>query len=132
MYFYLDKTNHVPAERCISQTRIHQLQVCTLLRLLLVRFLPFFFLGSKFCKNRTFSNGFFLNIWCSYEMSNFNSSKRYKQKTTQQWSKNNEKELNLCHKLKMSILYIFATWLGKPLIFQTLIIWCNRIHSLNI
>ena len=29
------------------------------------------------------------------------------------------KELSLCHKLEYSILFIFATWRCKPLIFQT-------------
>ena len=40
-------------------------------------------------------------------------------------------ELSLCHKLKFSNPYIFSTWQYKPLIFQTQIIWSNRIYSLK-
>ena len=40
-------------------------------------------------------------------------------------------ELSLCHDIKYSNAYIFATWWCKPLIFQTQIIWSKRIHSLN-
>ena len=36
------------------------------------------------------------------------------------------KELSLCHKLKFSPPYIFATWCSKSLIFQT---WSSRICS---
>ena len=35
----------------------------------------------------------------------------------------------ICRKLKCS--YIFATWCNEPLIFQTKIIWPNRIHRLK-
>ena len=42
-----------------------------------------------------------------------------------------KKELSLCHKFKFSNPYFFATWWCKPLIFHTLIIWSNRIHSLK-
>ena len=41
------------------------------------------------------------------------------------------KELSLCHKLKFSNPYIYGTWCCRLLIFQTKIIWCNRIHSLK-
>ena len=41
------------------------------------------------------------------------------------------KELSLCHKLKFSNLYIFTTGWCRPLIFQTNIIWSNRILSLK-
>ena len=37
------------------------------------------------------------------------------------------KELSLCHKLGFSHPYILLTWWKKPLIFQTQIIWSNRI-----
>ena len=39
------------------------------------------------------------------------------------------KELSLCHKLKFSNPYIYWTWCCRLLIFQTKIIWGNRIHS---
>ena len=42
-----------------------------------------------------------------------------------------KKELSLCHKLKFSNPYIFTTGWRRPLIFQTYIIWSNRIHSLK-
>ena len=42
-----------------------------------------------------------------------------------------KKKLRLCHKLKFSFPYIFATWWCKPLIFQTYIIWSNGINSLK-
>ena len=41
------------------------------------------------------------------------------------------KELSFCNKLKLSNPYIFATWWYKPLIFQTKIVWSNRIHRLK-
>ena len=41
------------------------------------------------------------------------------------------KELSLCHKLKFSNPYIHGTWCCRLLIFQTKIIWCNRIYSLK-
>ena len=41
------------------------------------------------------------------------------------------KDLNLCYKFNFCNPYIFATWLYKPLIFQTHIIWSNSIHSLK-
>ena len=41
------------------------------------------------------------------------------------------KELSFCHKLKFSNPYIYGTWCCRLLIFQTKIIWCNRIHSLK-
>ena len=41
------------------------------------------------------------------------------------------KELSLCPKIKLLNPYIFAAWWCKPLIFQTLIIWSNRIHILK-
>jgi len=41
------------------------------------------------------------------------------------------KELSHCHKLKFSNPYIYGTWCCRLLIFQTKIIWCNRIHSLK-
>ena len=44
---------------------------------------------------------------------------------------NSVKELSLCHKLRTSTTYIFAIRLCKPLIFQTMIIWSNTIHSLK-
>ena len=42
-----------------------------------------------------------------------------------------KKEWFLRHKLKFSNSYIFTTWWCKPLIFQTWIIWSNRIQSLK-
>ena len=41
------------------------------------------------------------------------------------------KELSLCNKIKYLNLNIFRTRCCKPLIFQILIIWFNRIHSLK-
>jgi len=41
------------------------------------------------------------------------------------------KELSLCHKLKYSNPFIYWTWCCRLLIFQTKIIWCNKIHSLK-
>ena len=41
------------------------------------------------------------------------------------------KELSLCNKIKYLNLNIFRTRCCKPLIFQTQIIWTNRIHSLK-
>ena len=41
------------------------------------------------------------------------------------------KELSFCHKLKFPNPYIYGTWCCRLLIFQTKIIWCNRIHSLK-
>ena len=41
------------------------------------------------------------------------------------------KELSLCYKLKFSNPYIFTTGWRRSLIFQTYIIWSNRIHSLK-
>ena len=40
-------------------------------------------------------------------------------------------EWSLCHKLKFSIIFIFATWWCKILIFWTLITWENRMRSLK-
>ena len=42
-----------------------------------------------------------------------------------------EKELSFCRKLKFSNPYICAAEWFKPLIFQTLNIYSNRIHSLK-
>ena len=43
-----------------------------------------------------------------------------------------KKELSLCHKLKFSNPYMFATWWKvQPLIFQTTDYLINRIHSLK-
>ena len=42
-----------------------------------------------------------------------------------------EKELNLWNKIKYLNLNIFRTRCCKPVKFQTLIIWFNRIHSLK-
>ena len=39
--------------------------------------------------------------------------------------------MSLCHKLKLSNPYIFATRWCKPLIFQIMIIGSNKIHSLK-
>ena len=39
-------------------------------------------------------------------------------------------ELSLCHKTQFSNTYISKTRWRKPLVFQTLIIWSMRIHSL--
>ena len=41
------------------------------------------------------------------------------------------KELSLCHKLWFYNSYIFGIQCYKSLIFQTYIIWSNRIHSLK-
>ena len=41
------------------------------------------------------------------------------------------KELSFCHKLKFSNPYIYGTWCCRLLIFQTKIIWCNKIRSLK-
>ena len=41
------------------------------------------------------------------------------------------KELSLLNKIKYLNLNIFRFWCCKPLIFQTQIIWSNRIHSLK-
>ena len=41
------------------------------------------------------------------------------------------KELSLCHKIKCSNPYIFATWWCKFLLFQPYVIWFNRIHILK-
>ena len=41
------------------------------------------------------------------------------------------KELSLCHKTQFSNTYISKTRWRKPLVFQTLIIWSMRIHSLK-
>jgi len=41
------------------------------------------------------------------------------------------KELSLYHKLKFCNLYILTTWWCKSLIFQTLVIWSNRINILK-
>ena len=41
------------------------------------------------------------------------------------------KELSLCHKLKYSNPYIYWTWCCRLLIFQTKIIWCNKVHILK-
>ena len=41
------------------------------------------------------------------------------------------KELSLCNKIKYLNPNIFRTRCCKPLIFQNLIIWFNRIHSLK-
>ena len=41
------------------------------------------------------------------------------------------KELSLCNKIKYLNPNIFRTRYCKPLIFQTQIIWFNRIHSLK-
>jgi len=41
------------------------------------------------------------------------------------------KELSLCNKSQFSNTYISTTKLCKPLIFQTLIVWYNRSHSLK-
>ena len=41
------------------------------------------------------------------------------------------KELSLCHKLWIYNPYIFRTQCRKSFIFQTYIIWSNRIHSLK-
>ena len=41
------------------------------------------------------------------------------------------KELSLCNKSQFSNTYICTTKLCKPLIFQTLIVWYNRNHSLK-
>jgi len=43
----------------------------------------------------------------------------------------NPKELSLCHKLWIYNPYIFGTQCHKSLIFQTYIIWSNRIHTLK-
>ena len=43
----------------------------------------------------------------------------------------NVKELSLCHKIRIYNLYIFGTQCRKSLIFQTYIIWSNKIHSLK-
>ena len=40
-------------------------------------------------------------------------------------------ELSLCKKSQFSNTYISTTKLWKPLIFQTLIVWYNRSHSLK-
>ena len=39
--------------------------------------------------------------------------------------------MSVCHNIKFSNPFIFSTWRWKPLIFQTLIIWSNRIQSLK-
>ena len=44
---------------------------------------------------------------------------------------NRIKEWSLCHKLKFSNPYIYGTWYYRLLIFQTKIMWCNRINSLK-
>ena len=41
------------------------------------------------------------------------------------------KELSLCHNLKFSNPYIYRIWCFRLLIFQTKIIWCNKIHRLK-
>ena len=41
------------------------------------------------------------------------------------------KLLIFCYFLALCVLFIFATWWRKSLIFQTWIIWSNRIHSLK-
>ena len=41
------------------------------------------------------------------------------------------KELSLWHKLNFSNPYICGTWCCRLLIFQTKIIWCNKIHSMK-
>ena len=41
------------------------------------------------------------------------------------------KELSLCHKYQFSNAYITKTRWRKSLIFQTLIIWSFRLHSLK-
>ena len=41
------------------------------------------------------------------------------------------KELSLCHKFWIYNPYIFGTQCSKFLIFQTYVIWSNRIHSLK-
>ena len=56
-------------------------------------------------------------------------SKFYKNKKL--LSTNFWKELNLCNKIKYLNPNIFRTRCCKPLIFQTLIIWSSRIHSLK-
>ena len=45
--------------------------------------------------------------------------------------KKTTKELSFCHKLWFYNRHIFSTWLCKPLIFQTNIIWSKMIHSLK-
>ena len=61
-------------------------------------------------------------------------------KILQAWGKNSvnktmvilkSKELSLCHKLWIYNPYFFGTQYRKSLIFQTYIIWSNRIHSLK-
>ena len=49
------------------------------------------------------------------------------------WKKNliETKELSFYQKLKLSNPFIFTIWWCKPLIFQTYIIWSNRIHCLK-
>ena len=47
------------------------------------------------------------------------------------WFKIRPKELSLWDKIKYLNFNIFGTWCCKPLIFQTQIIWSNRIHSLK-
>ena len=42
-----------------------------------------------------------------------------------------QKKLSLCHKSQISNTYISKTRWRKPFIFQTLIIWSFRIHSLK-
>ena len=41
------------------------------------------------------------------------------------------KKLSLWDKIKYLNFNIFGTWCCKPLIFETQIIWSNRIHSLK-
>ena len=41
------------------------------------------------------------------------------------------KEMSFCQKFWFSNPYIFAVWCCKPLMFQTIIIWSKRIHSLK-
>ena len=55
-----------------------------------------------------------------------------KMETKKLW-KSMLKEMSFCHKLKFSnpYSYIYETWWCKALIFQTLIIWSYRIHSLK-
>jgi len=61
---------------------------------------------------------------------------KYEEKHEMLWNKDSYfaslwKELSLCHKLWIYTPYIFGFQFRKSLIFETYIIWSNRIHILK-